>query len=75
MNCLVCGANTEKSAATGDGVSIACPKCGEHDVSWSVIATGQMHNLKPEQRRDIFDKAKRSAPPGARPLIRPFLPP
>jgi predicted RNA-binding Zn-ribbon protein involved in translation (DUF1610 family) len=73
MDCLVCGANAETIETTGDVLSLACPRCGEYDVSRSVIAAGQLRQLEPKQRRDILDKAKRSAPLGARPLIRPYL--
>jgi len=73
MDCLVCGANAEHIPTTISGVSIRCPRCGEYDVERAVIASGQFQKLEPEQRRDVLDKAKRSAPPGARPLIRPFL--
>jgi len=73
MNCLVCGANAETIETGADVVSLACPRCGEYDVSRSVIAAGQLQQLEPKQRRDFLDKAKRSAPLGARPLIRPFL--
>jgi hypothetical protein len=69
MNCLVCGAKAELVDVTLDGVSIACPKCGEYDVSSLAIATGQMDSLEPEQRRDALNEAKRSAQPGARPVI------
>jgi predicted RNA-binding Zn-ribbon protein involved in translation (DUF1610 family) len=73
MNCLVCGANVETIETTGDAVSLACPTCGEYDVSRSVVAAGQLRQLEPKQRRDILDKATRSAPLGARPLIRSYL--
>jgi hypothetical protein len=73
MNCSICGADAEKLATTIDSVSFACPRCGEYDVSSSVIATGQWDKLKPEQRRDALDEAKRSAPPGARPIISTYL--
>jgi hypothetical protein len=69
MNCLVCGAKAELVDVTLDGVSIACPKCGEYDVSSLAIATGQMDSLEPEQRRDALNEARRSAQPGARPVI------
>jgi hypothetical protein len=73
MNCLICGANANRIAITTENLTIACPRCGEYDISLSVIASGQMQQLEPEQRRDVLDKAKRSALPGARPLIRPYL--
>jgi len=69
MNCLVCGAKAELIDVTIDGVSIACPRCGEYDVSGLTIGTGQMERLKPEQRRDVLEQAKRSAQPGDRPMI------
>jgi hypothetical protein len=73
MNCLVCGAKAELIDVTIHGVSIACPTCGEYDVSGSTIATGHMEMLKPEQRREALDEAKRSAQPGARPMITTYL--
>jgi hypothetical protein len=69
MNCLVCGAKAQLVDVSLDGVSIACPKCGEYDVSSLAIATGQMDKLEPERRRDALKLAKRSAPPGACPVI------
>ena len=73
MKCLVCGAQAEQIAATVDGVSVLCPVCGEYDVSSSAIATGQMEKLEPEQRRDALNQARRSAQPGARPMITTYL--
>jgi hypothetical protein len=74
MNCPVCGANAHQIPTTTAGIMcIACSTCGEYDVSTSVIATGQLQNLEPEQRRDVLDKGKRSAQPGARPMITTYL--
>src|SRR5215813_2147627 len=73
MNCLVCGDNAELIDVTIDAVSFACPRCGEYAVSSSAIATGQVEELEPEQRRDALDQAKRSAQPGARPVITTYL--
>ena len=73
MNCLVCGAKAELIDVTIDGVSIACPKCGEYAVSSADIATAQMERLEPEQRRAALDEAKRSAQPGALPTITTHL--
>jgi hypothetical protein len=73
MNCPICGANAEQIATTIDDVSIACPTCGEYDVSSAVFATGQLQKLDPEQRCDALDQAKRSAHPGARPMITDYL--
>jgi hypothetical protein len=69
MNCLVCGAKAKLVDVTVDGISVACPSCGEYDVSSWSIATGQLEKLEPEQRRDALNEAKRSAQPGARPMI------
>ncbi len=49
--------------ATSDGVSIVCPMCGEFELQ----------KLEPDQRGDVLDKARRSAQPGARPVITPYL--
>ena len=73
MNCLVCGAKAELIDVTIDSVSIACPSCGEYDVSGLTIGSGQMETLKPEQRRDALEQAKRSAEPGGRPVITTYL--
>ncbi len=43
--------------------------CGEYDISSSVLTTEQWQRLEPEERGDVLDEAKRSARPGARPMI------
>jgi hypothetical protein len=73
MECLVCGADAVQIPSGVGRIGIVCRVCGEYDVETAVIAAGQWRRLAPEQRHDIFDKAKRSARPGTRPLIRPYL--
>jgi hypothetical protein len=73
MRCLVCGADAEQIPVRVGSMGVVCPACGEYEIENAVIGAGQLWSLKPEQRRDILDRAKRSAPTGARPLIRPFL--
>jgi hypothetical protein len=73
MDCPVCTANAEQIATAIDGMGIICPTCGEYDVASAVVATGQLKKLGPEQRRDALDQAKRSAHPGARPMITDYL--
>jgi hypothetical protein len=73
MNCPICGASAEQIPTTNNGVIIVCRMCGEYDVSSSVIATGQWQRLEPEERRNALNMAKRSARPGARPMIRTYL--
>jgi predicted RNA-binding Zn-ribbon protein involved in translation (DUF1610 family) len=73
MDCPICGASAQQIPIANDGLSISCPTCGEYDVARAVVATRQLQELEPEQRSDVLDKAKRSAPPAARPLIGPFL--
>jgi hypothetical protein len=73
MNCPVCGTSAEQIISTIDGVSIACPMCGEYDVASSVLATEQLQRLEPEERSDVLNKAKRCAQPGARPVITTYL--
>ena len=70
MNCLVCGAKADLIDVAIDGVSIACPRCGEYAVSSSAIT---FEKLEPEQRRDALARAKRSAQPGSRPMITTYL--
>jgi hypothetical protein len=67
MDCLICGANAEQILTTIDDMTVVCPTCGEYDVESTVATTGLMQKLEPEQRRDVLDKAKRSAAPGATP--------
>jgi hypothetical protein len=73
MRCLVCGADAEQIPVRIGSMGVACPTCGEYEIENAVIAAGQVRRLEPEQRRDVLDRAKRSAPTRARPLIRPFL--
>ena len=73
MDCPICGAVAERSATAIDGLSIACPMCGEFDVASSIIASGQLRGLAPEERADVLGRARRSAEPGARPMITPYL--
>jgi hypothetical protein len=72
MDCPICGAIAEQIRTTID-VTIICPMCGEFDVASSVMATGQLQKLEPDQRGDVLDKARRAAQPGARPVITPYL--
>ena len=73
MECLVCGADAGQIPASIGRLGVVCPVFGEYDIETAVIAAGQWRTLEPEQRRDILDKAKRSAQQGARPLIGSYL--
>jgi hypothetical protein len=73
MDCPICGAVAERIATTYDSVGIACPMCGEFDVASSVIASGQLQGLAVGERADVLGRAQRSAEPGARPMITPYL--
>jgi hypothetical protein len=73
MNCPVCCTNAEHVMSTIDGLSIACPICGEYDVASSVLGTEQLKRLEPDKRIEILKKAKRCAQPGARPMITTYL--
>jgi hypothetical protein len=68
MECPVCGASAEHLPATTDAMSIACPTCGEYDISTSVPIE-DWQSLELQDRRDVLDEAKRSAQPGARAII------
>jgi hypothetical protein len=73
MDCPICGAVAEQIQTTIAVVTVVCPMCGEFDVASSVIATGQLRKLEPDQRGDVLDRARRSAQPGVRPVITPYL--
>jgi predicted RNA-binding Zn-ribbon protein involved in translation (DUF1610 family) len=72
-NCPVCGTNAEQIATTMDSVSVNCPTCGEYDIARSVIAAEQLQRLEPDERTGALAMAKRSAEPGARPMITTYL--
>jgi hypothetical protein len=73
MDCPICGAIAERVATIVDGLSIACPMCGEFDVASSVMASGQLQALALEERADVLGRAQRSAERGARPMITSYL--
>jgi hypothetical protein len=73
LNCPVCSEDAEQIPITSGGIRIVCAICGEYDISSSVIATGQWQRLEQEERGDALSRAKRSAQPGARPVITPYL--
>jgi hypothetical protein len=73
MDCPVCTANAEQIATAIDGMGIICPTCGEYDVSSSVLAAEDWQRLDPDERCDALDDAKRTAQPGARPMITTHL--
>jgi len=56
MDCPICGAIAEQIWTTIAGVTIICPMCGEFDVASSVMATGQLQKLEPDQRGDVLTK-------------------
>jgi transcription elongation factor Elf1 len=70
ITCPVCGAEAEDiTVATFDGKTIRCGFCGDYDVSGTVFTTGLLDTLDRNQRSDILERAKRSAPPGKRAMI------
>jgi hypothetical protein len=73
MDCPICGAIAERLPTAIDSVGIACPLCGEFDIASSVIASGQLQGFAPEERAHVLRRAQRSAEPGARPMITPYL--
>jgi hypothetical protein len=72
MECPVCGTNSEEIPTPINGITLLCPTCGEYDVSSTVIATGQLQRLEPEQRREVLKKARRWQL-GKRPMITTHL--
>jgi hypothetical protein len=69
MDCPVCGANAEQIATTIDGQTVACPTCGEYEISNLLLATAHWRRLEPANRGALLNEAKRSARPGTRPVI------
>jgi hypothetical protein len=74
MECPVCGAASAEdiTVQTFDGRSIRCGTCGDYDISGTVWDTGSLLNLEPENRARALIKAKQSAVPGKRPMIRTY---
>jgi uncharacterized Zn finger protein len=72
MECPICGAIAERIAKTVEGMTIACPTCGEFEIASSVIASGQLQSLALEQRAEVLGRAQRCAQTGARPAITPY---
>jgi ribosome maturation protein Sdo1 len=72
MECPICGAIAERIAKIVEGMTIACPTCGEFEIASSVIASGQLQSLTLEERAEVLDRAQRSAQTGARPAITPY---
>jgi len=72
MECPICGAIAEQISTALDRIGVGCPKCGDFDISRSVIAAGQLQQLTLEKRADVLDKARRAAD-GARPIITSYL--
>jgi hypothetical protein len=73
MACPICGVIAERIATTIEGVGIVCPMCRQFDIAISVIASGPLRGLALEERADVLGRARRSAEPGARPVITPYL--
>lgn len=73
MICPICDATAEQVPPLTDGLGVVCLACGAYDISHTVIATGQLRKLELDRRRDVLDKAKRSARPGCRPMITSYL--
>jgi hypothetical protein len=69
MNCPVCGANAEQIAITIDSQTIACPTCGDYEISNLLLATAHWRRLEPANRGALLSEAKRSARPGSHPVI------
>ena len=65
MNCPVCGANAEQIAIPIDSQTIACPTCGDYEISNLLLATAHWRRLEPANRGALLSKAKRRPDPGA----------
>lgn len=68
MQCCACGAVAQdKTPGDFDGVVIVCPRCGEYEISGTVLNT--VLRLSLPECLDVLTKAKRLAQAGQRPII------
>jgi hypothetical protein len=54
---------------TFDGKTFRCIRCGDFDVSGTVLSGDLLAQYDRQSRVDILDRAKRTAQPGKRPMI------
>jgi len=70
MQCPVCGSEAQDvTKISTERRGIKCRSCGEYDVSGTVFDTGMLQKLDKNARKRALNDARRSAPPGNRPMI------
>ena len=69
MACPVCdrGGAENRTPPDFDGLIVRCSPCGGYTITGSVM--GRFARLDAEQRREVFDKARRLAQPDGHPVI------
>jgi len=67
MQCPICGAPARHLTGDFEGFTVACPRCGNYQVTDSCF--NALLRLDLEARREALAAAKRSAAPGAVPTI------
>lgn len=65
--CPVCNRPADLQPKTGDREHVDCPNCGTYDVSESEI--DKFRSRTHHERKQMLERAKRNAEPGARPMI------
>ena len=71
MDCPVCNEPGAEniSVTTGDFETFRCDRCGEYDVSRSVV---DLTKHDPRERLAALENAKAEAEPGKRPMIQSY---
>ena len=56
-----------------DGRQINCQRCGNYDVSGTVLERKLLERLNKVQRRDVLERARSNTPRSLRPIITSYL--
>ena len=68
MQCPVCGTPAENlTPGNVDGLIVRCVHCGEYEIVGTAV--NDLLRMQLIERADALEKARRAAPPGARPAI------
>jgi hypothetical protein len=74
MECPIClGPARFVAAPAFDGRRITCARCGTYDVSRVVLERRLLEHIDTSKRRDVLERARRTAAERARPLITTYL--
>lgn len=74
MECPICGATARVIRAPAfDGRRFNCQRCGDYDVSGTVLERKLLERLNKVERRDVLERARINTPRSVRPIITSYL--